>query len=232
MGLSFQNIGLGLSYRSGSSASLPRLIRRGIAFEPISTLDVLLPTKELPFKLSTFLKYQIVYEKITDLVGEKHDTFNCEGYELTLLNLLSYRWGYRWEYFDHKLMPTETKGYAFKLGPISMEVAYESSIYDFDIWRVQTTVIPHEFSESKSIQADKRLNIAATLLSCLMLPGGGQFYNGNELKGLCFASLGFYLGDLYFHQPSGTKKTVSAVGLGILYLAGAAEALWTGVFKQ
>ncbi len=231
IGASYQNLGKGVSYlEDGERDPLPKIERRGIAIQPMAILDSL----DIQFggiNPADYIRYTFTCDLVNELIGgtgTSHDMFYCRGNELTFLNVFSYRWGY----FEDRvgLRIGETKGYALNLGVLQFEVATDSEIYDFptDNWRVQVNLTSCDTSEFQRLRKDSRLNAGATILSSLIIPGGGQFYNGENLKGLLLLSGAFYLAELDYRKGGMLPK----IGLGSLYIASLTDAVCTLLHKK
>jgi len=224
VGASYQNFGKGVSYIEGEEYPLPKIERRGIAIQPMAILDSL-NLRLWGINPSDYIRYTFTCDLVNDLVGrtgESHDMFYCRGNELTFLNIFSYRWGY----FEDKVgwRVGKTEGYALNLGVIEFEVATDSEIYSIptDNWRVQVNLTSCQESELQYLRSDPTLNAGATILSSLIIPGGGQFYNGESLKGLLLLSGAFYFAEADYREGG----TLPKIGLGCLYIISLADVIW------
>ena len=226
VGASFQNLGKGLDFGIDDDDPLPNLVRMGMAIQPMVMIDTIAGRfgKGRP---SDYVKLTSTSEWVIDLVGTSHDTWYSKGNDLTFLNVFSYRWGY---FEDRSGMRVgDTKGYALNLGFVEFEVATDADIYPFprDNWRVQVNLVSHDTSEFQFIRKTPQLNAAAVMLSSAAIPGGGQFYNGENLKGLLLLGGAFLFAEWDYRKASAPPK----IGLVSIYAASVADVAWT-LFKR
>lgn len=229
-GISVLNLGANMKFPISELGSdpLPRHIRYGFAIEPMAFVDWLtqFPTAniKLPFMPSTIFRYEYSRDWVVDLIGSEHETWRCGGHEFTLLNLLSFRYGH----FEDRagFRDGKTKGYALNLGRIKFEVGEDTSIYGFPTdpnWRVQISLSSYESDEPSFIKNNKTLNITAALLSSLVVPGGGQFYIGEDLKGLLLLGGAFFFAESNYRN----NRLLPKIGLGSLYIVSLTDVIWT-----
>jgi hypothetical protein len=178
-----------------------------------------------------YIRYTFTCDLGNDLIGRtgaSHEMFYCRGHELIFLNIFSYRWGYFEDMVGHRV--GKTKGYALNLGVLQFEVATDSEIYVFytDNWRVQVNLNSCDTSKFRYIRKNPWLDAGMTILSSLMLPGGGQFYNGENLKGLLLLTGAFCLAEWDYRK----EGTLSKIGLGSLYVTSLADAVWALLRKK
>lgn len=224
-GVSIQNIGpkIGTLSSSGPTAPLPSLIRRGISFDSSPIIDTILFRLGFSFSSKNLIRYRYAKDWVTDMVSTPHETWEGKGYEWTCFGIFSYRRGHFCDSLGHRI--GETKGYGLNLGLVEFEVADDSDIYEFSTenWRVQVNLHPLELPGR--IRKNDMLNLNLAALSSLLMPGGGQFYNGDRLKGIGFFILGTYLSHRYFvrdEEPAG-------LALGVLYFGSALEACLSAI---
>jgi hypothetical protein len=221
IGLSLQNIGPELDY-GDDQEELPRLLRLGMAVDPIAMVDSFAVRVNRPV-LSKYLRYTYSRDMVMDLVGRSHDAWHCTGHEITVLNRISYRWG---TFEDREgLRVGSTKGYGLNLGLLDFEIATDEDIYSFptENWRVQVDIAPHRFSNFQHTRSSPELDDAAMAICSSLFPGGGQFYKGEHLKGLLFLSGAFFFSEWDYRKD----KTAAKVGLTALYAASLADVTWT-----
>ena len=227
IGASFQNFGKGLDSGIDDVDPLPRLVRMGTAYQPMVIIDTT-AGRFGKAKPSDYVKYTITQEWVIDLVGTSHDVWYSSGNELTFLNVFSYRWGH---FEDRSGMRVgDTRGYALNLGLVEFEVATDADIYSFptDNWRVQVSLASHDTSEFQFIRKNPQLSATAMMLSSVAMPGGGQFYNGENLKGLLLLGGAFLFAEWDHRKASAPPK----VGLVSMYAASVADVAWTLVNKD
>ena len=229
VGASVQNLGKGLDYGIDDDDidPLPKLVRMGIAIQPMVIIDTLAAGfgKGKP---SDYVKYTRTQEWVTDHVGTPHDTWYSSGNELTFLNVFSYRWGHFED--ESGMRAGDTKGYALNLGLVEFEVATDGEIYPFrtDNWRLQVNLVSRDTSEFQFIRKNPQLNATAMMLSSAAMPGGGQFYKGENLKGLLLLGGAFFFAEWDYRKASAPPK----VGLVSMYAVSVADVAWTLLKKQ
>ena len=229
LGISLQNLGFDMKFPGETGDPLPRHIRYGLALEPIALVDWFTqfpPANiKLPFMPSTIFRYEFARDWVTDLVGSEHQTWRCSGHEFTFLNIFSLRYGYFEEWENYRAR--ETTGYALNLGRIKFEIGEEDpSMYDFSTetnWRVQISLSSYESDEPSFIKNNKTLNNTVALLSSLVVPGGGQFYTGEDFKGLLLLGGALCLAEWNYRNSS----TLFKIGLGTLYLTSLVDIIQT-----
>ncbi len=221
VGLSLQNIGPEIDYGVGKNP-LPRLMRMGLNIQPSAGVDSFAALAGVPVP-SDYVRYTYSRDLVVDLVGNQHSFWHCTGHEITILKLISYRWG-TFEDWDGARVGN-TKGYGLELGPFEFEVATDSRIYAFstDNWRVQASFTALDDSDLRRVRADPRLNAAVTVLSSTLVPGGGQLYRGESLKGLAFLSAAYLFSELDYREGGAGPK----IGLSAVYAASILDAIRT-----
>jgi hypothetical protein len=221
VGLSLQNIGPDIDYGVGRDP-LPKLMRMGLNLRPSAAVDSFAALAGVPMP-SDYVRYTYSRDLVVDLVGNQHDSWHCTGHEISILKLISYRWG-TFEDWDGGRVGN-TKGYGLKLGLFEFEVATDSSIYLFrtDNWRVQASFTALEDSDLRRVRADPRMDAAATLLSSALVPGGGQLYRGESLKGLGFLSAAYLFSEWNYREGGAGPKIV----LSTLYIGSILDAIRT-----
>jgi len=217
VGVSLQNFGTKIRYtESGSGSRLPIRIRAGISVEPLVALD----------SLYSIHNYKILNIPINDIINitfnydraynpeDPDDTWECSGWEFTILKFLSYRTG-SWNWWWRR-----STGIGLNLRNIEIDIA---RYFDYDSYHVQMTF--YAVKPPESIRNNKKLHNALIIGSSVLAPGGGQFYKGEGIKGSLFLIPGLYLGNLYLSSESDNKNYLSLIGLGVLYLVSTAEAI-------
>ncbi|OYD14204.1 hypothetical protein CH333_08695 [candidate division WOR-3 bacterium JGI_Cruoil_03_44_89] len=220
VGASILNVGGKMKYMEGDEDDpLPDLKRWGISFSPLTIFDTIADRLELPLKPSNLFNYTITRDWTRDLTGEEHNTFNSRGTEFTFLNFISYREGR----FEDKAgrRVGDTRGYGIKMGALKLDIATDADIYDFptENWRVQVNL--EEWTRPELATRYRWVDNSLRFLSCLLLPGGGQFYNNEPIKGLPILALGSWFGYLCFQERD---EFLPAAALGMLYLGATIEA--------
>ena len=223
LGISIQNIGTEIKYAEvGTSDPLPRLIRNGVSFSLTTAFDAITDNFEfgVPIQLSDLFDWTVTGDWTTDLLGWPLETWKSRGTELTFLNFISYRIGHFEDREGHRVGNTE--GYGLKIGALELDIATDSDIYGFptESWRVQVNLKENEKPEL-AIRYEW-IDNSLRFLSCFLLPGGGQFYNNEPIKGMPVIALGSYLGHLYFEK----RDFLPAIWLGALYLGATVEAFY------
>jgi hypothetical protein len=217
VGLSLQNFGTGIRYtESGSPDRLPTRIRGGISVEPLVALDSLYSIhnyKILNIPVNDILNITFNYDRAYD-PEDPDDTWECSGWEFTILKFLSYRTG------SWNLWWRRSTGIGLNLRNIEIDIA---RYFDYDAYHVQMTF--YAVKPPENIRNNKKLNNALIIASSAIAPGGGQFYKGEGIKGSLFLIPSLYLGNLYLSSESDNKNYLALIGLGVLYLVSAAEAI-------
>jgi hypothetical protein len=213
MGMSIQNLGSkGLRYKEDENFTpLPSLVRIGIGIKGVSLLR---RRKVLNFISDWILTFDLV----RDLVGKEHpEWWYSGGNEVVFNNTFSGRIGY----FSGGGRNGVTYGCGVKLGILCIDIASDEKIYGFptENYRVQITL-----TSSERKKKNKKTDILIASTSSLFIPGAGQFYNGEEMKGLIFSIGGFVLGEIYCEQKERTNTI--GIGLGILHLISIMDALY------
>ncbi|OYD17083.1 hypothetical protein CH333_01995 [candidate division WOR-3 bacterium JGI_Cruoil_03_44_89] len=222
LGLSFgatiKDVGLDLDWGLDSDP-LPRRVRWGMGFDTSPLLDFWSEAAGFPIPLSSIINFEMCRDRLRDMVGDEHDTQYSEGYEIRLLNF-SYRWG-KWREGEDVWRRSNTKGYAINLGIIELGVS--NDYISRENWRVQLNFTPFYHHYLNPIRNNEYLNTRATLLSSLVFPGGGQFWNGEELKGSGFLFSSLLLWGLYEID----NNLVPLVGFAIVDVYSIIDALRT-----
>jgi len=217
VGVSLQNFGTGIRYtESGSPDRLPTRIRGGISVEPLVALDSLYSIhnyKILNIPVNDILNITFNYDRAYD-PEDPDDTWECSGWEFTILKFLSYRTG------SWNLWWRRSTGIGLNLRNIEIDIA---RYFDYDSYHVQMTF--YAVKPPENIRNNKKLNNALLIGSSALAPGGGQFYKGEGIKGSLFLIPSIYLGNLYLSSESDNKNYLALIGLGVLYLVSAAEAI-------
>ncbi len=224
-GVSMQNIGRDIHYtETGSKDRLPTRIRWGVSYDPVVALDSILSTAEHkpPLGISSFFDFTIAYDMSYDFV-DLDDSWESFGFEATFFSIFSYRYGRFQD--DMGGRRGKTWGFGFNLRNIEIDIAEDSDIYDFrsENWRVQMTV--HAIEPPAKLKTNDELHKILTVSSAALAPGGGQFYKGEGIKGALFFVPSLYLGHHYYKTESNGAKTWALVGLAVLYVSSAIEAL-------
>lgn len=217
VGLSLQNFGTGMRYtESGSPDRLPTRIRGGISVEPLVALDSLYSIhnyKILNIPVNDILNITFNYDRAYD-PEDPDDTWECSGWEFTVLKFLSYRTG------SWNLWRRRSTGIGLNLRNIEIDIA---RYFDYDAYHVQMTF--YAVKPPENIRNNKKLNNALIVGSSALAPGGGQFYKGEGIKGSLFLIPSLYLSNLYLSSEPDNKNYLALIGLGVLYLVSAAEAI-------
>jgi hypothetical protein len=223
IGVALQNLGTRMGYTEGDSDRLPTRFRWGIAFEPIIFVDRILSQSEHAFpSISRYFDAKIARDVSYDK-DDFNDSWESFGIELTVFDIFSWRYGTFDD--DDGARHGNTWGIGFNLRNVAIDIADDSEIYEFatNNWRVQISLRAQPPPER--FQFNETLNKSLTIACATLAPGGGQFYKGEGIKGALFFIPSLYLGREYYRHESGSRKTLSLVGIGALYALSAAEAL-------
>ncbi len=217
VGVSLQNFGTEIRYTESDLPNrVPTRIRGGISIQPLVALDSLYSLHNYKFfniPVSDILNITFNYDRAYD-PEQLDDTWVCSGWEFTLFKILSYRLG-SWNIWSRR-----SSGFGLKLRNVEIDVA---RYFDWDTYHVQMTF--HAIKPPEKIKNNKKLNTTLILASASLVPGGGQFYKGEGTKASLFFIPGLYLGNSYLTSDSKTTKTWALIGLGVLYLGSALEAM-------
>jgi hypothetical protein len=222
IGASITNLGPRIKYPDDTSSTgyrLPTRYRWGISIEPLIFLDSVLPisrSKVINVALTDIFNLKFCYDRSYDPVATAGSSqlWKCSGWEFTFLRYFSYRrgsfqiWG-------------ETSGLGIKLPNVEFDVAK----YAEDAYHVQVSLYSHPSPDV--IRRNRKLHNVLKITTAALAPGGAQFYKGEGLKGSSFLAPALFLANGYYSTDNNRTKTLSLIGIAVLYVGAAAEALLT-----
>jgi hypothetical protein len=221
LGLDFQNLGKGrLDYGVfGNRDPLPLLYRVGAAYSRV------FPGK-IPH-VHDRTRITLSVDHVSDLVGPINEHWWCAGGEITLNDILAVRAGYF--IGGQNIPPGMTGGCGLKLGAVTADIGVGKSIYyiDYSYWRFQIGI------ESLT-WIDGAPEPAIAGISSAIIPGAGQFYNGEGVKGILMSLAAFKLGEMcYGSRDQGVLfLNTKNVLLTVVHLASIADAINTAKSKK
>jgi hypothetical protein len=213
LGASYQNFNSdSITYlTSGSKDILPILYRIGVCYDFCRFEDMLNSLGITRLILS--------HDWVSDLIGDRHEVWWCGGGEMVFQNLIALRAGYfNDEYGSRQGM---TWGCGLKLGAMQVDCATDATIYDFptENWRLQICLHPQEWNSAKP-------NPVLAGISSVLIPGGGQFYNGDALKGLILATMAYSLGEICYDDPLEEEWNANEVILSAIHIVSIVDAVF------
>ena len=219
VGVSCQNINFGgIKYSwSGNVDPLPKLYRIGVSYKFV------FPGRYLNSNDRT--DYTFSFDRISDLVGINHESWWCWGMEVGLNNILAVRGGF---FIDNK---GSRKGYTYgcgiRVGSVDVSVANDANIYDFptENLRFQIGVKSLEWYE-------KVPNPVIAGLSSVIIPGAGQFYNGDGLKGFILTTVAFSMGEIFYGSIDDESLGTTEFILSAVHLVSIVDAVYAANSKR